>query len=408
MPDVAPTPVHFKEAIDFLRNKTNVPTRAWTDVWQGMHSRAFVVAGAARDELVADFHDAVTNAIASGTTLADFRKEFDRIVANHGWSYNGSRNWRSKVIFQTNMRTAYAAGKWQQAQRTKEQRPYMRYVAVLDSRTRDEHRAWHNTILPVDDPWWSTHFPPNGWNCRCSVQTLSAANMRANGWQVSDEAPPVNMTKETINTPEGQVTVDVPEGIDPGFGYNPGEAAFGHSADEIAAARHDGKFEPLIAPGAPPPPPSALRPERVAATLGPGISSEQELRAALRRAIGGDERTFDDPLGETVRVSQGLASHALSRNDLGRGRFFNFIPELIEDPQEIWAGFQRDPATGRVRISRRYLKLIDGQQNAPLLVGDQQGGIWQAITFFPSTENYRTSMRQGVRLYAKKGTGSGG
>ena len=23
-------------------------------------------------------------------------------------------------------------------------------------------RAWHGTVLPVDHPFWQTHFPPNG------------------------------------------------------------------------------------------------------------------------------------------------------------------------------------------------------------------------------------------------------
>jgi hypothetical protein len=42
----------------------------------------------------------VDKAITGGTTLEDFRKDFDRIVAKHGWDYNGGRNWRSKVIYE--------------------------------------------------------------------------------------------------------------------------------------------------------------------------------------------------------------------------------------------------------------------------------------------------------------------
>ena len=33
-----------------------------------------------------------------------------------GWA-NGGRNWRTRVIFETNLRTSYAAGRWQQLQR---------------------------------------------------------------------------------------------------------------------------------------------------------------------------------------------------------------------------------------------------------------------------------------------------
>ena len=65
------------EAIEFLRNKINVPTATWTDLWEAEHSVAFTVAGATSEALVKDFHDAVNKAIANGTTLEEFRKDFD-------------------------------------------------------------------------------------------------------------------------------------------------------------------------------------------------------------------------------------------------------------------------------------------------------------------------------------------
>ncbi len=209
------------EAIEFLRHKLNVPTRTWTDVWQEMHDRAFMVAGAQADDLVEDFHQAVLKAISEGWTLEQFRKEFDRIVAEHGWSYNGSRNWRSEVIFQTNLRTAMAAGRSHQIERLKAVRPYLRYVAVMDGRTRPLHAAWHNTVLPVDHPWWDTHFPPNGWNCRCSVQSLNERDLVRYGLKLSGQAPPSPLVPRVV---QGR-TIEVPEGIDPGFAYHPGKTA---------------------------------------------------------------------------------------------------------------------------------------------------------------------------------------
>lgn len=224
-PKPAPgTPAAFAvdpvEAIRFLREKLNVPTARWTDLWQAMHDRGFMVAGAQSDALLDDFHAAINRAIGAGTTLADFREEFDRIVAAHGWSYHGSRNWRSRVIFQTNMRTALAAGKWQQIQRLKAARPWLRYVGVLDERIRPEHRAWHDTVLSCDDPWWETHFPPNGWNCRCTVQQLNDRDLARYGLKVT-EAPADELV--TVNV-RGKGPVTVPKGIDPGFAYNPGRS----------------------------------------------------------------------------------------------------------------------------------------------------------------------------------------
>ena len=212
------------EAIDFLRKKVDVPSAMWTDLWQQEHSAAFTVAGATSKALVRDFHDAVNKAIADGTTLEDFRKDFDRIVEDHGWDYNGGRNWRSQIIFDTNMSTAYAAGRWQQIQQVKVQRPYLRYVHLEgQAHPRPEHASWHNTVLPVDDPWWLTHYPPNGWNCHCTVQSLNERDLDRYGLTVSAQAPPVQMVEKGIWTATGPRTVLVPEGIDPGFAYRPGE-----------------------------------------------------------------------------------------------------------------------------------------------------------------------------------------
>ncbi len=160
-------------------------------------------------------------AIEEGQTLQQFREAFDRIVAGHGWSYHGSRGWRSRVIFQTNLRTATAAGRWEQISRVKDRRPWLRYVAVMDERTRPLHAAWHNTVLSADDPWWDTHFPPNGWNCRCTVQALSDRDLKRYKLKVSETAPDSPLVTKAV---KGKGTVMVPEGIDPGFAYHPGKA----------------------------------------------------------------------------------------------------------------------------------------------------------------------------------------
>jgi uncharacterized protein with gpF-like domain len=213
------------EAIDFIRKKLDVGTSSWTDLWQQQHSVAFSVAGAQSEALVKDFHDAVDKAIAQGETLETFQKDFDRIVEDHGWSYNGSRGFRSRVIFDTNVNTAYAAGRWDQIQRVKDQRPYLRYVHLEGQKNpRPEHEAWGNyngtgVILPVDDEWWLTHYPPNGWFCHCTVQSLSEDDLQRYGYTVSDAAPDSPLVAHLV---DGK-TVMAPEGIDPGFAYRPGE-----------------------------------------------------------------------------------------------------------------------------------------------------------------------------------------
>ena len=226
----------FQEQIAFFRDKLNIPTRAWTDLWQQQHDVAFVVAGAARDDLLADLRESVDAAIAEGETLASFRKRFDATVAKHGWDYNGGRDWRTRVIYGTNLRTSYAAGRYQQLQAVKSTRPYWRYRhSAASLEPRHKHLAWDGLVLPADDPWWNTHYPPNGWGCNCYVEALSLRDLERLGKDGPDRAPGLDEREVTVGQGPDARTVTVPDGIDPGFAYAPGASPEG-DAERIREA----------------------------------------------------------------------------------------------------------------------------------------------------------------------------
>lgn len=410
MPGAAPEigSVPFTEAIDFFRQKGNLrlPTKHWTDLKDGMHSRAFVVAGATSDALLGDMFNELLKLQVNGGILDDFRKSFDDIVARHGWRHKGSAGFRSKVIFQTNMRTAAAAGKWAQIQRLKDRRPYLRYVAVMDKRTRQLHRDWHGTVLHADDPWWEVHFPPCGWNCRCSVQQLSERDLKRFGYTISPQAPRSLLQPKIVDTPTGPIVVPTPEGIDPGFAYNPGIAA-GQGEQLLAAERHGGwkpldGFVPTDTAALPP-----LKPSPTDLPLLPRASSPADVAGMLEAVLGGPEKVFVDPAGAHVRVGAALSQHlAEEAHREGRERYFNYLPSLIEDPAEIWVGFARSEETGRVWIRRRYVKVIQLDKGKPLMIlVDFDGRTYSALTFFEGEMKAlrRPAWRGGVLAYRDPG-----
>ncbi len=155
----------FTEAIEYLRQKANLSTKHWWELIGEAHNQSFVVAGAAKNELIEDFHQAINKAIGEGTTLDEFRKDFDNAVAKHGWSYNGSRYWRSRLIYNVNVRNAYQAGRYAKLNSLAESdaAPYWEYRDKGDVRVRPQHHSWNGIILRADDSWWDTHYPPNGW-----------------------------------------------------------------------------------------------------------------------------------------------------------------------------------------------------------------------------------------------------
>ena len=211
----------FAEQIAFFRNKLNLSTAAWTDIWNAQHDVSFVVAGAMRDALLEDLRTAVESAIDEGTTLATFRSRFDALIAKHGWSYTGGRDWRTRVIYDTNVRQSYAAGRRQQLQTLKPVRPYWRYRhSPASENPREQHLQWDGLVLPADDPWFDTHAPMNGWGCKCYLEALSERDLARAGKDGPDTAPPIEM--RTVTVDGGARTVRVPKGIDPGFAYAPG------------------------------------------------------------------------------------------------------------------------------------------------------------------------------------------
>ena len=222
--------------LNYFRQKLNLGTERWTDIMKGQHDKAFVVAGAMSGDLLEDLRQAVDKAVAGGSTLADFRRDFDKIVAERGWEHNGSRDWRSRVIYQTNLASSYAAGRWQQLTDPDmlKVRPYWRYKhsdSVL--RPRPQHLAWNGLILRADDPWWQIHFPPNGWGCQCSIVAVSEQELRSKYGKSGPDTAPVIETREIIR-PDGS-SVFVPEGVDFGWDYAPGQAYLGRQLLDKAA-----------------------------------------------------------------------------------------------------------------------------------------------------------------------------
>lgn len=213
--------VKFSEAIDYLKGKLPETSQAHDDLAGPVHGKVYTLAGSTKTDLVRDIHNSITGALENGRTITDFRKDFDKAVQEHGWQYKGKRGWRTSVIFDTNMRSARMAGRWKQLQDGKDRRPYLQYRTAGDARVRPQHRQWNGLIYPVDDAFWLTHYPPNGWGCRCTVRAYSQADLDSKDLSVS---PPFEMKTREVITRDGEIKDRVPVGIDPGWDHNVGQA----------------------------------------------------------------------------------------------------------------------------------------------------------------------------------------
>lgn len=241
----------FPEQVTFFRNKLNLPTTRSGQITRDQNDAAFVVAGATKADLLADLRGAVDDAISNGQSLGEFRKQFNEIVAKRGWTgwtgegSKAGRAWRTRLIYKTNLDTSYAAGRWQQMTDPDMMRlrPYWRYVHNTIENPRQQHQRWNNLVLRADDPWWQTHYAPNGFGCNCGVETLNERGLRRLGKDGPDTAPN-DGTYEHVDNITGEV-VNVPNGVQPGWDYAPGQTA----TERAIAARLErlGSVEATIA-----------------------------------------------------------------------------------------------------------------------------------------------------------------
>ena len=226
------------EIVRYLEEKNLKPAFSWQDVWGEENAYNFAVAKAVELDLLTAFKTSIQTAIENGEGFESWRGKIVPELQRLGWYgrrkvEDPTGQWKTKIvdfsrparlqlIFWSNVRSARAAGDWARAQETKRGLPYLVYTRTKSVDPRLEHLAWVGVILPVDDPFWRTHFPPNGWNCKCS--TLQITQRRYNDVKDQDgfttEAPVIEWTTFT-NARTGEVT-RVPKGIDPGWGQNAG------------------------------------------------------------------------------------------------------------------------------------------------------------------------------------------
>lgn len=411
MPSASYGSVPFPEQQEFFRQKLNIPTDGWTDIYNAEHDWAFMVAGANRDEIVADFRESIERMIEEGLTIEDFRKDFDRIVAEHGWDYNGGREWRSRVIYETNLRTSYAAGRLAQLNEAIAELPYWEYHHSGAEHPRLNHLSWDGLIIAADNPWWQQYYPPNGWGCGCYVTAHSEAGLRDLGVTPS-EAPDVVMeTKEigkrSINGPR---RVEVPKGIDPGFEYMPGRSRL---ESAVPPELPDGPPGSSGVPGLPNRRPNdSLPPPRLfdAEQLLDSDLTDSEYAEAFLDAFNAsfDEPViFQDVIGEWLAIGRDLfitrRTGKLKANKNQRGQFMPLLAQAIKEPDEIWVRIEHQAAKNKMVVRRRYLARyeVPGRDVPALAVFELGADGWSGITTFVDEVSGLDDMRFGVRLYRR-------
>jgi len=177
-------PVTFLEALRYAHNKKIVLPDDFYSMDLKTRQMATTVSFLSSLEQIETVIKAVNKSIADGGTFKDFQKliEESEIILPKHYLDN---------VFRTNIQSAYGHGRWQQQQRNKAKRPYLMYSAINDSRVRPSHLALDRIVLPIDHPFWLSHYPPLGYRCRCTVIALTEKQALKYGITPDDQLPEV-------------------------------------------------------------------------------------------------------------------------------------------------------------------------------------------------------------------------
>jgi len=159
---------------------------SYRDMGPQEYARAFTAAQTAGTDIADDLYFALVDVFSRGGTEQDFSALVTPILRQKGWLGGDEGQIASRVhlIYDTNLRLARAAGRWNRVQATKAALPYLRAFTARDERVRhppkspdSDHRAWDGIILPVDHWFWTQYWPPLGFRCRCGVIQMSRSQL---------------------------------------------------------------------------------------------------------------------------------------------------------------------------------------------------------------------------------------
>ena len=414
-------PLKPKAALKFWGLKVPITKSEFNRLSDKAKSRAFTVSGLSRLDQVTAVRTALTKCLDGGGTLADFKKQIPEIIEAQGWT--GKKAHRIDNLFRTNMQSAYMAGRYEQMSKTTKLRPFWRYLAVGDKSTRPGHVALDGKVYPADHKFWDSFYPPNGFRCRCTVQSLSARQVEKNGYKVESKFPGPTMVK----LPGGS-EVNVNPLPDKGWSHNVGkEWLAGLEPSELDGKVKNLSDQALCSSGQfvkgdycrPPLKDIAskhLLPARAKDILAKGLKDEVYVQAFLKefglKDLNGSKVLTIPGTKIPLVINKGFFVDKLTGlwkvQNSGREQFVKLLARTISNPFEIWD--VPVEISGKKLPALRFIRLFEdsaGKKNGGFVAFNLiDGRQWQAATAFtPKLNNsekmleYLEKQRVGTLIY---------
>lgn len=330
--------------------------------------------------------EALTDKDGKLLTFNQFREKVDKInvLYNETWL---------KTEYDTAVAKAQAAMEWDRFVAEKDKFPYLVYKTQEDGRVRQPHAVLDNIKRPVDDAFWKTYYPPNGWNCRCyAVQDDSQHNITSK--YVTRMKGRKSNTPKYFKGNSGQTPVLFDDTHPYYIGKN-GKKVEVDGAKDYGLP--DYKTVKERAKSYSPAAPKELRKNGFSKWWGDMVKDN---------GVGGDNFQLQGRDGTDILFSgkQGGQKNRFTREHLisgGHEQSANKIPDILKNADEVWSF--TDKKNGK--LTNSYIRYY--QDKMYVLIAQEDNGAMRCITSYQledikGAETTFDNLRKGTLLHANK------
>lgn len=175
-------------AADYVRGKAVADPENFGRLPAQLKQRAFTVAGIEQMDTLRRMKEAIAR-LPEGMSWDEAKRELAAEFSPYAGGDAKAARARAEFTLRTHGFQAYAVSRHQQQMATARDLPYWKYETVGDAKVRPGHAALDGKVLRADDPWWTTHYPPWDWGCRCIVIALDEEDAREIGISEHNDMP---------------------------------------------------------------------------------------------------------------------------------------------------------------------------------------------------------------------------
>lgn len=176
-----------------------ISTETPPELTAALRNNAFIFSGFKTYHSLSEVGLALTDPDGKVKSFEQFSRDVRAIDSKYNVNY-------LRAEYNHAVRSSQMAVKWNDAVRDGD-RYLLQYRTAGDERVREAHAALNGVTLPPSDPFWDSYYPPNGWNCRCTVVQVLRDDYRQ-----SDSAAAIAAGEACTTEPKQQI-----------FRYNPGK-----------------------------------------------------------------------------------------------------------------------------------------------------------------------------------------